>query len=132
MNYVTLFKKLAFGFVLLISLQGFAQQADIAKNNVKGPSASDTYFGEENKQVFSIFPTTIKRSAKLTIDSPVETWVTFELRDKCGAIVLEQQMSVEKGVNIIPVFFISKIDKGEYISVLRLEDKVFFSSLVKE
>lgn len=105
-------KTFLLGLALLISLSGFSN--------------------EEPKNVFSVFPAVVKKSAKLNINAPFDGWATFELRDKCGNVVLEQQMAVNKGMNTIPVFFISKIDKGEYTSVLKIEDKVFFSKLVKE
>lgn len=100
------------GLALILSLSGFSN--------------------EEPKNIFSVFPASVKNTAKLTINAPRECWATFELRDKCGAVVLEQQMGMVKGINIVPVFFISKIEKGEYTSVLKIEDKTYFSILVKE
>ncbi len=105
-------KTFLFGLALLISLSGFSN--------------------EDPKNVFSVFPASVKKSAKLTIDAPYDGWATFELRDKCGNVVLEQQMGVNKGINTIPVFFISKIEKGEYTSILKIEDRTYFSKLVKE
>jgi hypothetical protein len=123
----TVLRQLVLAIALVISLQGFSQHGDIAIN-----TKQYTVPANEEKEIFSVFPASVQKAARLTIDAPYEGWATFELRDKCGDVVLEQQMGVNKGINTIPVFFISKLEKGTYTSVLKLEDKIYFSKLVKE
>jgi hypothetical protein len=125
-------KTFLLGLALMISLSGFSKNTEISRFAVGKTTPFFKWENEEPKNAFSIFPLSVKKSAKLTITAQNEAWATLELRDKCGNVVLEQQMGVNKGTNTIPVFFISKIEKGEYTSVLKIEDKTYFSKLVKE
>lgn len=86
----------------------------------------------ENDQPFAIFPSSVKKNASIVVNAEQDGWAVFQIKAKCGKTLLEQQMSVTKGVNKIPVFFISGVEKGVYTTALRVEDKVYFAQLVKE
>ncbi len=130
-SYSSFLRPLFLGFALVIAVKGFSQQDYLVKNVSKKSAEQYHHVKEEPKQVFSVLPGIVQKSAKLVIDAPCDGWATFELRDNSGEVVLEQQMAVEKGENIIPIFFISKLERGVYTSVLKIEDEVFFSKLVK-
>lgn len=124
-------KTLLIVFCLLAVLFTKAQDKLIAKNNrvaeVNYVSAND-----DDKKIFTIYPAAVKKSAKVIIEVERDMWATLEVLDNNGEVILEQQMAVSKGSNSIPVFYVSKLDKGVYNTVLKIEDKVYFSKLVKE
>jgi hypothetical protein len=73
-----------------------------------------------------------KETVNVQFESAFEGWATLEIKDKSGDLVLEQQMAISEGANDVPVFFISKLKKGTYSFVLKLEDKVYSTQYVKE
>jgi len=82
--------------------------------------------------IFSFYPATVKDKAKITVEAERDEWATLRILDKSNEIVLEQQMAVSKGINKVPVFFISELEKGRYTALLTLEDKLYFAPMVKE
>ncbi len=131
-NCSLLLKSVFLGFALIATVKSFSQQDYLVKNFNQKSTQQNYVVTNEHRGVFVVTPAVVQKSAKLIIDAPFKGWATFELKDYSGEVVLEQQMAVDKGINTIPVFFISKIEKGEYTSLLKIEDKIFFSKLVKE
>ena len=87
---------------------------------------------EVSAQPVAIVPTAVKKSANVIVNAETECWATLQIMNSFGQIVLEQQMAVNAGENTIPIFFISKLNKGVYTSVLKYEGKRYNASLVKE
>jgi hypothetical protein len=87
---------------------------------------------EVSGQGFAIVPAAVKKSANVIINADHEGWATLTIKNTFGEVVLEQQMAVSQGQNKVPIFFISKLEKGVYASILRVEDKVYTTELVKE
>lgn len=71
-------------------------------------------------------------TVSVQFDSQNEGWATLQIKDITGEVVLEQQMVAAQGANSVPVFFASKLKKGTYNFVLKIEDKAYTSKFVKE
>jgi hypothetical protein len=124
-------KTLLIVFCLLAVLFTKAQDKLIAKND-RVAEVNYVPVNDDDKKIFTIYPAAVKKSAKVIIEAERDMWATLEVLDNNGEVILEQQMAVSKGSNSIPVFYVSKLDKGVYNIVLKIEDKVYFSKLVKE
>ncbi len=119
---------------LFFATRSHAQQSLVAKNVFAAPTASNMVSApnETPSSVYTIYPSTIKKSASVIIEAARDEWATLRILDMSGEMVLEQQMAVSKGTNKVPVFFISGLEKGKYATMLLLEDKVYFAPMVKE
>lgn len=123
--------KLFFVFGMTISVKGYSQQDLIAKNETVTTSITDAK-REKKDAAFSIIPAVVTKTARILVNAEEDGWATLQIKAVCGEILLEQQMAVSKGVNKIPVFFVSDLEKGVYTTVLKVEENVYFSKLVKE
>ena len=132
-NNIRKFSKLFFVLGIVISVKGYAQQ-ELAVNNyasIKKEYASIAK-NVNNEKSFAIFPASVKKNASLLVNADKDGWATFQVKTKCGKTLMEQQMAVTKGFNKIPIFFVSGIDKGIYTTILKVEEQVYYSELVKE
>lgn len=125
---------------LLFATRSHAQQNLVAKSSFPATTAPGTApasknsvtLKESSSSAYTIYPSTVKKSASVTIEAARDEWATLRILDMGGEIVLEQQMAVSKGTNKVPVFFISGLEKGKYATMLLLEDKLYFAPIVKE
>ncbi|MEP7258172.1 MAG: hypothetical protein ABI687_07290 [Flavitalea sp.] len=132
-NNIRKFSKLFFAFVILISVKGFAQQ-ELADNHYTSIQEEYVSIARQvnDEKSFAIFPASVKKNASLLVNADKDGWATFQVKAKCGKTLIEQQMAVTKGFNKIPIFFVSGIEKGVYTTVLKVEEHVYYSELVKE
>ena len=116
---------------ITLAIKGSAQQGLIAKTSQSGKPALSAAVVSE-KQAYAITPAAVKNSARIVVEAERDAWATIQVLSDSGEILLEQQMAVSKGANSVPLFYVSQLDKGIYKTILRIEDKEYHSSLVKE
>ncbi len=74
----------------------------------------------------------MQSSAKIAVQAEQDGWASFEVVDYSGRRILQQQIVVNKGDNNIPLFNISKMSKGNYVAVLKLDGKVYNQKIIKQ
>gem|GEM_PF-5294233 len=84
------------------------------------------------KQVFSIYPASIDSSANLLLNAERAGWAIVEIKDVNGKTLLSQGMAVDKGFNKIPILFIPLLKQGTHTLVLRVDESIYSSLLVRK
>jgi hypothetical protein len=135
-NFCTMVRRLTlilagfFSLMLLVNVQSNAQFSGKRHSGMVRIAPAEN--SEMSAQTFSIVPAAVKKSATVIVNANTECWAILSIKNSFGEVVLEQQMAVNQGENKVPIFFISKLEKGMYTSVLKFEGKVYTTELIKE
>lgn len=81
---------------------------------------------------FKVYPTSIQGTATISVDAEQDGWATFEVVDYSGRVILTHQLIVDKGSNNIPFFNSSKMSKGNYVAVLKMDGKIYNQKIMKQ
>ncbi|MEO8582228.1 MAG: hypothetical protein ABI415_00455 [Flavitalea sp.] len=81
---------------------------------------------------FNVLPNVIQGSAKLDINAGAGGWAVLEFVDYSGRVVMHQQLAIDKGQNTIPLFNISKLSKGNYVAVLKMDGLVYSDKVIRQ
>ncbi|HRE50119.1 MAG TPA: hypothetical protein PK339_01770 [Flavitalea sp.] len=127
-NQSTPFFSLLFALGLFTASNSHAQQ-DLAHHQ---PPAQHTAMVDDSKQVFSIYPASIDSSANLLLNAERAGWAIVEIKDVNGKTLLSQGMAVDKGFNKIPILFIPLLKQGTHTLVLRVDESIYSSLLVRK
>ncbi|MBL7736565.1 MAG: hypothetical protein JNL51_13985 [Chitinophagaceae bacterium] len=127
-NQSTHFFSLLFALGLFTASSGYAQQ-DLA--NHPAP-AQDTAMVDDSNQGFSIYPASIDSRGNLLLNAERAGWAVVEIKDLNGRTLLSQGMAVDKGFNKIPILFIPLLKQGTHTVVLRVDESIYSSQLVRK
>jgi hypothetical protein len=80
---------------------------------------------------FKIYPSSIQSSAKLSVTAEHDGWAIFEMVDYSGHVIMQQQILVNKGHNNIPLFDLSKVNKGNYVAIMKVDGKKLNQKVIR-
>lgn len=81
---------------------------------------------------FRVYPTNMQGSATIAVEAKETGSAMFELVDYSGRVMHKQLLSVNKGVNNIPVNKVSGLSGGHYVAVLKMNGAVYNQKVVKQ
>lgn len=87
---------------------------------------------EISKQNFRILPNSIQSTAKISLTADESGSAMFQLVDYSGRLMSQQQISLNKGANNIPIHNLSGICRGNYVAVLKIDGKTYNQKIIKK
>lgn len=118
---------------LVLSVSVNAQDALVAKLDIASQALYSTHqYTEVSEEEPAIAEAATQKTNRIEVSATEDGWATLEVRTKRGKLMLQQQMAVSKGDNSIPVFFLSQLAKGEYTTIVKIEDKTVVSTIIKK
>jgi hypothetical protein len=86
-----------------------------------------------SQQPFNVFPTSIQSSATVSVKADKAGKGRFQVIDYSGRVVMQQDITVQQGANNIVVNNMSKINTGNYVALIKLDDnQVYNQKIVKQ
>jgi len=122
------FFSLLFALGLFTASNSHAQQ-DLANHPTPAQHAAIV---DDSKPGSSIYPASIDSSATLLLNTERAGWAVVEIKDVNGRTLLSQGMAVDKGFNKIPILFIPLLKQGTHTVVLRVDESIYSSQLVRK
>ena len=87
--------------------------------------------GDEVKG-FKIYPSVVQTSASLQVRSEKSSVAIFQLADYSGRVILQKKVIVLEGINTIVVDNFESVHPGNYVALLKLNNKVYSQKIFKQ
>lgn len=84
-----------------------------------------------SETAFKIFPSVITSSATVHVRSAEQTPAIFQLVDYSGRVILQHRVYLQQGNNNIAVNDLANVNKGNYIALVKFNNKVYSQKIFK-
>ena len=81
---------------------------------------------------FKIYPSAIKSSATMNVQSASSGTGLFELVDYSGRVIHRQNVAVQAGLNNIQLNSMTNVTGGNYVAVLKMENNIYTQKILKQ
>lgn len=81
---------------------------------------------------FKIYPSVVQTSATVQVKSETTTTAIFQLVDYSGRVIIQKNVTVQEGTNNIVVGNLGSIHPGNYVALVRVNNKVYNQKIFKQ
>ena len=89
------------------------------------------FYSKESQNDFKIYPSIIQNSATIQLKSDRKAIAHFQVVDYSGRVVSQKNIPVQVGTNTISINEMKSILPGNYVAIVRLDNKVYNQKIFK-